>query len=162
MSSVTSLARGSVEAGSVKTYTPALHKFQALVRDTCAKLGVQSTSELRDLVNEEGVLEAFVVYAHEDGLRDTTIEVYIAGLNHFTTDALGRPQIPGARTVKILLKGCRKSQGPPQDGKLGIGILRLRSLLDHLNHTSAGRYEITLWKAMFCCVFSQHQESQSI
>ena len=99
------------------------------------------------------VMEAFVVYAHEHGLRDTSIEVYIAGLKHFATDAFGRPQIPGARTVKILLKGCQKSQGPPRDGKLVIGILRLRRLLDHLNHTGAGRYEITLWKAMFCCAF---------
>ncbi len=158
MSSITALARGSVEAGSVKTYTPAVHKFQAFVKDTCAKLGVavwphQTTSELRELVNGEGVMEAFVVYAHEHGLRDVTIGVYISGLKHFVTDAFGRHQIPGARTVKILLKGCQKAQGPPRYGKLGIGILRLRSLLDHLNHTGASLYDVTLWKAMFCCAF---------
>ena len=72
MRSVTALTRGSIEAGSVKTYTPGVHKFQAFVRDTCAKLGVpvwphETTSELRDLINQEGVMEAFVAYAHEVG-----------------------------------------------------------------------------------------------
>ena len=72
MSSVTALARGSIEAGSVKTYTPGVHKFRTFVRDACAKLGVpvwphETSCELRDLINEEGVMEAFVAYAHEDG-----------------------------------------------------------------------------------------------
>ena len=158
MSSVTALARGSTEAGSVKTYTPGVHKFQAFVRDTCARLDVPvwphgTTSELRDLINQEGVMEAFVAYGHEVGLRGTSIEVYIAALKHFTTDAFGRPQIPGMRTVKLLLKGCQKAQGPPPDGKLALGIVRLRKLLDLLNRSGAGCYEISLWKAMFCCAF---------
>ena len=98
-------------------------------------------------------MEAFVVYAHKEGLRDSSIEVYIAGLKHFATDAFGRPQIPGTRTVKLLLKGCQKAQGPPRDGKLAIGIVRLRKLLNLLNRSGAGLYEICLCRAMFCCAF---------
>ena len=158
MNSVTALTRGSIEAGSVKTYTPGVHKFQAFVKDTCARLNVpvwphESTSELRDLINQDGVMEAFVVYAHEVGLRDTSIDVYISALKHFATDAFGGPQIPGMRTVKLLLKGCQKTQGPPPECKLALGIVRLRKLLDLLNRSSAGVYEISLWKAMFCCAF---------
>ena len=158
MRSVTALTRGSIEAGSVKTYTPGVHKFQAFVRDTCAQLGVppwphETTSELRDLINQEGVMEAFVAYAHEVGLRDTSIDVYISALKHFATDAFGRPQIPGMRTVKLLLKGCQKAQGPPPDGKLALGIVRLRRLLDLLSQSDKGGYEIALWRAMFCCAF---------
>ena len=158
MRSVTAMACGSIEAGSVKTYTPGVHKFRVFVRDTCAKLCVpvwphETTSELRDLINGEGVIEAFVVYAHEDGLRDVTIGVYISALKHFATDAYGRHGIPGMRTVKLLLKGCQKAQGPPRDGKLDLGIIRLRRLLDLLNQQGAASYESCLWRAMFCCAF---------
>ena len=144
MRSVTALARGSLEAGSVKTYTPGLHKFQAFVKDTCAKLGRpvwphETTSELRELVSTKGVVEAFVAYAHEKDLRDNTIDLYIAGLKYFATDAFGRPQIPDSLTVKRLLKGCQKAQGAPRDGKLGIGILRLRKLVNHLNRKGGTR-----------------------
>ena len=33
MKEMTTLARGSLEAGSVKTYTPGLNKFRAFVKD---------------------------------------------------------------------------------------------------------------------------------
>ena len=73
MKAVTVLARGSLEAGIVKTYTPGLHKFQMFVKDTCAKLGCpvcphETTIEIRELVSTKGVMEALVAYAHEKGL----------------------------------------------------------------------------------------------
>ena len=81
MRSVSSLARGSLEAGSVKTYTPGLNKFKAFVKDTCAELGHppwphETTRELRDLVSSKGVVEAFIVYAHQQGLQSGTIDVH--------------------------------------------------------------------------------------
>ena len=65
MKAMTTLARGSVEAGSIKTYKPGLNKFRAFVKDTCAELGRPpwphgTTSELRDLVSSKGVIEAFI------------------------------------------------------------------------------------------------------
>ena len=113
----------------------------------------ETTSEMRDLINEEGVMEAFVVYAHEDGLRNVSIDVYISALKHYATDAHGGPRIPGMRTVNLLLKGCLKAQGPPRDGKMALGIVRLRRLLDLLNRNGTGCYESCLWRAMFCCAF---------
>ena len=158
MKAVTVLARGSLEAGSVKTYTPGLHKFQSFVKDTCAQLGCpvwphKSTSEIRELVSTKGVMEAFVTYAHKKGLRHKTIDVYMSGLKYFGTDAFGRPHVPDSLTVKRLLKGCQKAQGAARDGKLGSGILRLRKLVICLDQSDAGRYEVALWKAMFCCAF---------
>ena len=142
MKAVTVLARGSLEAGSVKTYTPGLHKFQSFVKDTCAKLGCpvwphETFIEIRELVSTKGVMEAFVAYAYEKGLRDTTIDVYMSGLKYFATDAFGNPQVPGSQTVKRLLKGCQKAQGAARDGKLGIGILRLRKLVNCLEQSGA-------------------------
>ena len=69
-----------MEAGSVKTYTPGLNKFQAFVRETCAEFSCpvwahRTTSELRELVSTKGVVEAVVAYAHRNGLRDNTIDV---------------------------------------------------------------------------------------
>ena len=66
MKEMTALARGSLEAGSVKTYRPGLNKFKAFVKDACAELGRppwphETTRELRDLVSSKGVIEAFIV-----------------------------------------------------------------------------------------------------
>ncbi|MCG3771361.1 MAG: hypothetical protein JW384_02547 [Nitrosomonadaceae bacterium] len=53
MNAITKLARGSVGAGSVKTYRPGLSKFTAFVNHTCAYLGRppwphESVKEWRD------------------------------------------------------------------------------------------------------------------
>ena len=159
MREMTRLARGSVEAGTVKTYLPGLHKFTAFVNSTCASLGRPpwphaTTSELRDLVNARGVVEAFIVYAHMEGLQADSIKVYISALKYYGTDGYGRPSLPDALGVTRLLKGCVKAQGPPSDGKLGIGIVRLRSLLAYLDrHPRWSKYDVIMWKAMVCCAF---------
>ena len=124
MSGVTKLARGSVEAGSVKTYQPGLNKFIAFVEDICAELGVLpwphgTTGELRDLVSSKGVVEAFIAYCHRTGLRSKTIDVYISALKYWGTDDFGRPILPDKIAVQRLLQGCEKAQAPPKDGKLG-------------------------------------------
>ena len=85
MNAVTKLARGSVEEESVKTYRPGLNKFTAFVNDTCAGLGRppwphESVKELRDLISSKGVIEAFIAYAHQDGLQSSSIDVYISAL----------------------------------------------------------------------------------
>ena len=159
MNEMTKLARGSVEEGTVNTYLPGLHKFSAFVNSTCASLGRPpwphaSTSELRDLVSARGVLEAFIIYAQKEGLQSVTIGVYIAALKYFGTDGYGRPDLPDWLGIKRLLKGCVKAQGPPKDGKLGIGIVRLRSLLAYLDrHPRWSKYDVIMWKAMVCCAF---------
>ena len=159
MNAITKLARGSVEAGSVKTYRPGLNKFTAFVNHTCAYLGRppwphESVEELRDLISSKGVVEAFIAYAHEDGLRSSSIDVYISALKFWGTDGFGRPILPDSNAVKRLLQGCEKAQGPPKDGKLGIGIIRLRRLTDFLGHQRGwSAYEVSLWRAMFCAAF---------
>ena len=157
MSELTALARGSLEAGSIKTYTPGLRKFTAFVEDTCASIGRPpwahgTTHQLRELVGARVFVEAFIAYAHDEGLQAATIEVYIAALKYFGTDGFGKPELPDVLGVKRLLKGCVKMQGPPKDAKLGIGILRLRRLVAYLDkHPIWNVYERTLWKAMRCC-----------
>ena len=159
MKHMTTLARGSLEAGSLKTYKPGLNKFKSFVRDTCAELGRppwphRTTQELRDLVSSKGVVEAFIVYCHKQGLQSDSIDVYISALKYFGTDGFGRSLLPDAMVVTRLLKGCEKAQGPKKDGKLGIGIVRLRRLVASLSlQKSWGAYKIALWKAMFCCAF---------
>lgn len=159
MSKLTALARGSLEAGSIRTYTPGLHKFTAFVKDVCASIGRPpwahgTTQQLRELVSTRGVVEAFIAYAHDDGLQAETIKLYISALKYFGTDGFGRPALPDKLGVKRILQGCVKMQGPPKDGKLGIGILRLRKLVAYLGvHPRWSAYERTLWKAMVCCAF---------
>ena len=120
MNAITKLARGSVEAGSVKTYRPGLSKFTAFVNHTCAYLGRplwphESVKELRDWISSKGVVEAFIAYAHEDGLRSSSIDVYISALKFWGTDGFGRPILPDSNAVKRLLQGCEKAQGPPKE-----------------------------------------------
>ena len=158
MSGVTKLARGSVEAGTITTYRPGLNKFIAFVEDTCVELGVSpwpcgTTEELRNLVSQKGVVEAFIAYSHRNGLRASSIDVYISALKHFGTDGFGRPILPDKIAVARLLQGCEKAQGPPKDGKLGIGIVRLRRLVAHLTCLGWSTYDVMLWRAMFCSAF---------
>jgi len=100
------------------------------------------------------VIEAFIVYCHKQGLQSDSIDVYISALKYFGTDAFGRPILPDAIVVKRLLKGCEKAQGPKKDGKLGIGIVRLRKLVDYMSRQVPwSAYKVALWKAMVCCAF---------
>ena len=143
----------------MKTYKPGLNKFKAFVKDACAELGRppwphETNRELRDLVSSKGVVEAFIVYCHKQGLQSDSIDVYISALKNFGTDGFGRPILPDALVVKRLLKGCEKAQGPKKDGKLGIGIVRLRKLVAFLSRQGSwGAYKVALWKAMVCCAF---------
>ena len=137
MSGVTKLARGSVEPGSIKTYAKCSNKFTAFVKETCVGLGRPpwphcTIEELRDLVSSKGVVEGFIAYCHQTGLRSETIDVYISALKFWGTDGFGRPILSDKIAVQRLLQGCKKAQGPPKDGKLGIGIIRLRKLVAHL------------------------------
>ncbi len=129
------------------------------MNDTCAGLGRSpwphgTVKELRDLVSSKGVIEAFIAYAHEDGIQSSSIDVYISALKFWGTDGFGRPVLPDKNAVKRLLQGCEKAQGPPKDGKLGIGIIRLRKLIDFLGRQSGWTvYDVSLWRAMFCAAF---------
>ena len=121
----------------MKTYRPGLNKFIAFVEDTCVELGVSpwpcgTTEELRNFVSQKGVVEAFIAYSHRNGLRASSIDVYISALKYFGTDGFGRPILPDKIAVARLLYGCEKAQAPPKNGKLGIGIIRLRRLVAHL------------------------------
>ena len=125
MKAVTVLARGSLEAGSVKTYTPGLHKFQMFVKDTCAKLATPSghtrpirRSEIRELVSTKGVVEAFVAYAHEKGLRDTTFDVYIAGLKYFRDGCFWEAANPGFANGQAIVEGLSEGARGASRGQI--------------------------------------------
>jgi hypothetical protein len=137
MRAETKLARGSVEAGSVKTYKPGLNKCIAFVKESCALLARPpwphgTIEELRDLVSSKGVVDALIAYCNKQGLRSGTIDVYISALKFWGTDAFERHILPDKTAVQRMLQGCEKAQGSLKDGKLGIGILRLRKLVDYL------------------------------
>ena len=119
MNKVTALVRGAVEHGSVKTYSSGLHKFEAFVKETCRNLDRPvwphaTPRELRELISTPGVIEAFIVCAHEDGLVADSIKVYISALKYHATDCYGQPTLPNKAVIDRLLKGCAKEQGPPR------------------------------------------------
>ena len=127
--------------------------------ETCKQLGRPTwphanPRELRELINTPGVMEAFIVFAHEDGCCADTIVVYMSALKYHATDGYGQPAIPNRAIIKRLLMGCVKEQGPPGDGKVGIGIIRLRLMFDHLDSPfQRERYEAKLWRAMISSAF---------
>ena len=87
MSKMTKLVRDAVEPGSIKTYSSGLHKFEAFVTETCRNLGRPiwphaDPRELRELINTPGVMEAFIVFAHEKGCCADTIVVYMSALKY--------------------------------------------------------------------------------
>ena len=62
--------------------------FIAFVEEICTELGVLpwphgTTGELRDLVSSQGVVEVFIAYCHQIGLRSKTIDVYISALKYW-------------------------------------------------------------------------------
>ena len=159
MKKVTALVRSAVEPGSVKTYSSGLHKFEAFVKETCRNLDRPiwphaTPRELRDLISTPGVIEAFIVFAHEDGMVADSIKVYISALKYHATDGYGQPTLPNKTVMNRLLEGCAKEQGPPSDGKLGIGIIRLGMMFAHFEtEYHLKRYEATLWRAMIASAF---------
>ena len=104
-------------------------------------------------MSSKEVVEAFIAYCLQTGLRAGSIDVYISALKFLGTDGFGRPILPDKIAVQRLLQGCEKAQGPPKDGKLGIGIILLRRMVAHLGCLGWSTYDVLMWRAMFCSAF---------
>ena len=93
----------------------------------------------------------FVSYCALQGLKGTTIQTHVAGLNYIH-NITGFASPSSHFLVKKMIHGSRKLTNKP-DKRLPITITILNSLLRCIDHMSIPHYDKLLYKAMFLTAF---------
>ena len=146
---------GSIEASTLRNYTTGLKKFSEFLAKT--KVGVplppcSTSSELRKLITQPGVIESFICFCYQDDLASGTAGGYIDGLKFFSTDLDGAPFFPRETVILRLLAGYQKIGKRPAPPKLAIDALFLRRLVVHVDSLNLGADNI-LWRTLFIIAF---------
>jgi len=149
------LLSGSIEDSTLRNYTTGLRKFSAFLAKT--KVGVplppcSTSSELRKLITQPGVIEAFICFCFREDLVSGTAGNYIDGLKFFSTDLDGAPFFPREAVILRLLDGYQKIGKRPAPLKLAIDALFLRRLVLHVDSLNLGADNI-LWRTLFIIAF---------
>ena len=146
---------GSVEPGTLSKYRSGLNKFNFFLGQSGVLFPLPtcgSSSELRSLISQPGVIEAFICFCFKDNLTRRTTENYIDALRHYATDLGGIPFFPGEAIIARLLSGYQKLGKRPSPLKCGIDVLLLCRLVSHVDHMDL-KADKALWKAMFIIAF---------
>ena len=93
----------------------------------------------------------FISYCALQGLKGTTIQTHVAGLNYFH-NILGFTSPCNHFPVKKLLQGSEKLSNKP-DKRLPITLTILKSLLACIGNMDISHYEKRLYTAMFLAAF---------
>lgn len=149
------LLSGSIENSTRRGYACGLRKFNDfLSRATPGRFSpsFQTSSELRTLITQAGVIESFICFCFEDNITSGTTSNYIDGLKYFATDLEGTPYFPRERIILRLLDGFQKLGKRPEPPKLAIDVLLLRRLVQYVDVMGVG-HDKALWKALFIVAF---------
>ena len=146
---------GSIEPSTLIKYKSGLNKFNVFLGQSGVVFPLpscSSSSELRSLISQSGVIEAFICFCFKGDLTRRTTESYIDALRYFATDLGGIPFFPGEAIIARLLSGYQKLGKRPSPLKCGIDVLLLRRLVTHVDHMNL-KADKALWKAMFIIAF---------
>ena len=146
---------GSVEKGTFKNYQSGLKKFSVFLSQTRLSVvppSCLSSSDLRKLISQAGVIESFICFCFQDNLTKKTTDNYIDALKYFATDLYGIPYFPREKVILRLLDGFQKLGKRSLPPKLGIDVILLRRLILHVDSMNVG-CDKALWKAMFIVAF---------
>ena len=133
-----------------------LRKFHAFISQT--EVGVlappcRTSSELRALICQAGVIESFICFCFNENLAVGTTSNYIDALRFFATDLQGIPFFPHEPVIHRLMEGYQKMGKAGEPPTPGIDAILLRSLVQHVDTMNLG-HDSHLWKAMFIVAFS--------
>ena len=147
--------QGSVERGSLKTYTSGLRKFVEFLSKT--KIDVppppcSTSAQLRYFISLPGVIESFICFCFQQNLCAKSTGGYIDGLKYFSTDLEGIPFFPREPIISRLLTGFQKMGKRPGPPALGIDVILLRRIMTHVESMHLGA-DTALWKCMFSIAF---------
>ncbi len=147
--------QGSVERGSLKTYTSGLNKFVEFLSKT--KIDVppppcSTSAQLRYFISLPGVIESFICFCFQQNLCAKSTGGYIDGLKYFSTDLDGVPFFPREPIISRLLTGFQKMGKRPGPPALGIDVILLRRIMTHVESMHLGA-DTALWKCMFSIAF---------
>ena len=146
---------GAIEASTLRNYTNGLKKFSNFLAQTDVGVPFPScltSSALRSLITEPGVIEAFICFCFKGNLAADTAGGYIDGLKHFATDLDGSPFFPRERIILRMLTGYHKLGKRPSPPKCGIDVIILRRLMNQVSLMDLGA-DKPLWRAMFSVAF---------
>ena len=146
---------GAIEKGTLKNYRSGLKKFSDFLSSSDLSIvapSCSSSSDLRMLISQAGVIEAFICFCFQNNLSRGTTGNYIDALKHFATDLDGVPYFPREEVISRLLDGFQKLGKRPSPPKLGIDVILLRRLILHVDSMDVGP-DKALWKAMFAVAF---------
>ncbi len=146
---------GSIENSTRRGYMSGLRKFHAFISQT--DVGVTAppcgtSSELRALICQVGVIESFICFCFKDNLAKETTDLYIDALRFFATDLNGVPFFEHEPVIRRLMDGYQKLGKASAPPALGIDAILLRSLVQHVDTMNLGQ-DSRLWKAMFIVAF---------